>query len=96
MLDTLINAIRNRMVIEFTYTGIRRIGLPAAVGVSRNGKTVLCIYQTGGEHNTPGHDWNLCLVDELSDVVVTKDTFLEDPPNYRKGDKRMVEIYAEL
>ena len=96
MIDFLSDAINNRMEISFTYSNISRIGLPAALGTSSQGNQVLRIYQTEGGHVNPNHEWDLCLVSELSDVGTTGKTFDTDPPGYRKGDKGMLLIYAEL
>lgn len=96
MIETIIQAINERKEITFTYTGISRVGQPAAVGKSSRGNEVLRIYQTEGGHVHPNHEWDLCYVDELSDVVLTNTTFSSNPPGYRKGDRGMIEIYEEL
>lgn len=96
MIDTLISAINNRKEIEFTYSGLYRIGQPAAVGVSTSGNEVLRIYQTVGGHVHPNHEWDFCFVTDLSNVRATNNTFHNDPPGYSKGDKGMATIYAEL
>lgn len=96
MLNTLIGAIQDRKEIEFRYSGINRTGQPAAVGVSTSGNVVLRIYQTAGSHVNPNHEWDLCYVSELDDVSVSDITFHFDPPGYKKNDKRMVNIYAQL
>lgn len=96
MIDTLISAIRERKEVEFTYSGLDRIGQPAAVGVSTSGNEVLRIYQTVGGHIHPNHEWDLCYVSDLSNVRVTDNTFTVDPPGYRKGDRGMSTIYEEL
>jgi len=89
-------AIRNRRYLTFTYKGIARQVQPVAVGVSRAGNEVLRCYQTKGAHNTTGHDWNLCTLSEISGLSVTGEKFGTPPPGYSRGDKGMVEIYAEL
>lgn len=96
MINLLTDAINNRMKISFTYSGITRIGSPAALGTSRQGNEVLRIYQTGGGHVNPNHEWDLCLVSEISGAVTTGEVFNIDPPGYKKGDKGMSSIYTEL
>ncbi|SNY96866.1 hypothetical protein SAMN04488142_1425 [Halomonas sp. hl-4] len=96
MIDTLINAIRERKEIEFTYSGLRRTGQPATIGVSTSGNEVLRIYQTVGGHVHPNHEWDLCYVSDLSNIRVTDSVFLVNPPGYRKGDRGMSTIYEEL
>ena len=89
-------AIRNRRYLTFTYKGIVRVVQPAAIGVSRAGNEVLRCFQTDGAHNTDGHDWNLCTLTEMTDLRVTAKTFATPPPGYKRGDKGMVKIFAEL
>ena len=96
MIHDLISAINSRQEIEFTYSGYVRTARPVAVGESRKGNVVLRCYQTKGMHVTPGHEWDLCLVDDISNLVVTNIVFHVDPPGYKKGDKHMKDIYAEL
>lgn len=96
MRNTIIDAIRNRQYLAFTYGGIARIAQPAAVGISRAGNDVLRCYQTQGGHKTGGHDWDLCTVSEISGLGVTGENFVGDPPGYKRGDKGMTTIYAEL
>jgi len=96
MLETIINSIKNRHYICFTYSGITRVVQPAAVGVTSNGKTMLRCYQTQGGHVTPGHSWDFCDLSKLHQLRTTGDTFIQNPPGYKKGDKGMKKIIAEL
>lgn len=96
MLQTIINAIRNRDVLLFTYSGLPRTVQPATVGVSRAGKDVLRCYQIAGGHITPGHEWDLCEISKISNLRASGQHFLGDPPGYKHGDKGMTTIYAEL
>ena len=90
------DAIRNRRYLKFTYEGIARVVQPAAIGVSRTGNEVLRCFQTEGAHNTDGHEWNLCTLTEITGLRVTAKTFEAPPPGYKRGDKGLVKIYAEL
>lgn len=89
-------AIRSRHYLALTYKGLARLVQPAAIGVSRAGNEVLRCYQTEGAHNTSGHEWNLCTLTEITGLRITERTFEVPPPGYNRGDKGMVEIYAEL
>lgn len=96
MRDEIIAAIQGRHVIEFTYSGIAREALPCAVGVSRAGNEVLRCYQVRGGHVEHGHDWDLCELTQIRNLVVTNNTFEAAPPGYRRGDRGMTRIFAEL
>ncbi len=96
MLKTLISAIEGRKEISFTYSNLPRVAQPAAIGVSSAGNVVLRCYQTEGGHITPGHEWDLCTISNIRNLEVTSDTFVIDPPHYKRGDRHMREIYAQL
>lgn len=96
MLDMLINSIKNKNIITFTYSNLPRTAEPHAIGVSRAGNIVLRCYQTEGGHIRPGHEWDLCDITKIQDLVVQDKSFLNARPNYKKGDKHMTAIYAEL
>ena len=45
---------------------------------------------------TPGHDWDLCEVAKIRDLRVTESTLMNPRPGYKRGDRHMIKIYAEL
>lgn len=96
MLQTIINAIRNREVLSFTYDGLARIVEPHAVGVSTAGNNVLRCYQTQGGHVTPGHELDFCKISKIFGLRTTGQHFVGERPGYRRGDKDMATIFAEL
>lgn len=96
MLQTIINAIHNREVLLFTYSGISRTVQPVAVGISRAGNEVLRCYQIAGGHISPGHQWDLCDLSKISNLHTDGQHFDGEPPGYKRGDKGMTDIYAEL
>jgi hypothetical protein len=96
MLQMIISAIRNREYLSFIYSGLPRVVQPAAVGVSRAGNEVLRCYQVEGGHVTPGHEWDLCEISKMSKLCCTGENFVGEPPLYKRGDKGMSTIYAEL
>lgn len=96
MIEKIKSAIINREEISFTYSGLHRVAQPSSVGVSRAGNEVLRCYQTEGGHITAGHEWDLCTISKIVNFQTTGNVFHEDPPGYKKGDKGMSRIYAEL
>jgi hypothetical protein len=96
MLQTIINAIRNHQVLSFTYHGIQRVVYPTAVGMSRAGNDCLRCYQIAGGHVTPGHEWDFCEISNISNLCTTGESFEGVPAGYKKGDKHLNQIYAEL
>lgn len=96
MLNKVIDAIQSRQYLSFTYSGFHRVVQPAAVGTSSKGNNVLRCYQIAGGHVTPGHEWDLCYLSEIVSLAATGDNFIENPPGYKRGDKAMTRIYAQL
>ena len=96
MLDIIIYAIQNRQVLSLVYDGINRVVEPHAVGESKAGNNVLRCYQMQGGHVTPGHEWDLLLLDKIANLRTVGTTFTAPRPGYKKGDKGMIQIYAEL
>ncbi|GAA0849915.1 hypothetical protein GCM10009080_55340 [Cupriavidus pauculus] len=96
MLQKIIDAIRNREVLSFTYDGFARVVEPHAVGVSRAGNNVLRCYQIQGGHVTPGHEWDLCNIAKILGLSATGQRFVGERPGYKRGDKHMTTIFAEL
>ena len=90
------DAINTLQVLKFTYSGIDRVVEPHAIGISRTGKVLLRCFQTLGGHVTPGHEWDLCELSKISNLRVSGDSFQGPRPGYRKGDSRMVSIFAQL
>lgn len=96
MHNEIIKAIQERREITFTYGGIARIAQPCALGISRSGNEVMRCYQVGGGHVTLGHEWDLCELSKVHNLVVTNTTFQGEPTGYRPGDRGMTQIFAEL
>ncbi|WP_414891430.1 hypothetical protein [Pseudomonas serboccidentalis] len=96
MKQTIIDAISNHQVLTFTYSGIARVVEPHAVGLTRNGKEMLCCFQTHGGHVTPGHEWDFCELNKICDLKTSGAIFRDPRPDYRPGDSRMMVIFAEL
>ena len=99
MNSIIVDAIRNRKVLSLTYEGIARTVEPHAYGVTTTGNEVLRCYQVEGVHrNKTGkpHDWDLLIVLKIHGLSAPGTTFSSARPGYKKGDKAMTTIYAEL
>ncbi|MDR3404214.1 MAG: hypothetical protein P4L99_17075 [Chthoniobacter sp.] len=97
MKNTLIKAIQDKSVLNFTYDNHSRTAEPHAVGNSTAGNDVLRCYQTAGtssEGKVP--DWKLMLLSDIRNLTVGPATFLAPRPGYKTGDKGMSVIYAQL
>lgn len=96
MPQRIIDAIRNKRVLTFTYDGHPRVVEPHAVGISTAGNPVMRCYQTAGTHVRWDHDWNLCTLNKIIGLKETGESFQNPRPGYKKGDRGMSVIHAEL
>ena len=93
----IVDAIRNRKVLSLVYDGISRKVEPHAYGIGTSGNELLRCYQVAGSHGSDkSHDWDLLIVPKISALSDTGDTFAGPRPGYRRGDKAMSTIHAEL
>ncbi|WP_298267477.1 hypothetical protein [Geobacter sp.] len=97
MRNTIINAIRQKKKLSLRYDGVMRIVEPHAYGISKKGHELLRCYQVRGGHTsyTP-HDWDLLKVSEITALTDTGEHFACARPDYRRDDKAMQTIYAQL
>jgi hypothetical protein len=94
---TIVDAIQNRKVLSLIYDGISRRVEPHAYGMGTSGNELLRCYQIAGSHGSDKpHDWDLLIVSKISALSNAGDTFAGPRPGYRRGDKAMSTIYAEL
>jgi len=97
MHNTIINAITNKTVLALTYKGIIREVEPHAYGRGTSGNDLLRCYQVAGGHTSEKpHTWDLLLTNEISELSDTGCPFASARPDYRRDDKAMSTIYAQL
>lgn len=97
MNDIIIEAIKNRKLLEFYYKNHYRIVEPHTFGISSKGNENLSAFQIDGtseRNNVP--DWGLFTIDKIVALKILNENFVGTRPKYTKGDSRMVEIFAEL
>lgn len=93
----LVDAITNQQVLTFTYDGLPRTVEPHAYGVSTAGNDVLRCYQTAGQSNEgPVPGWRLMTVAKIVAMQPSGETFPIARPGYRRGDRGMTRIYAQI
>ncbi len=94
---TICDAIRDRRLIQFSYDGHQRVVIPAAYGRhASTGNEVLRGYQVRGTSSTRTPPlWDLFLVTNMVGLTVLDETFVNDPPQYKRGDKH-INVVCEL
>ncbi|WP_394675340.1 hypothetical protein [uncultured Chryseobacterium sp.] len=91
----IIKAIENQNVIEFYYENKLRVVEPHCYGVTTAGNEGLRAYQIDGYSSSGRMGWKMYDLGKANDIDVTEDVF-DVRKDYKKGDKGMSEIYAEI
>jgi len=90
-------AIRQRLLLEFTYDGLHRVVAPYCHGVSTAGHESLRAVQVGGESRSRGmRSGKLWTVAKMANVRVTDRPFTPDDPNYNPDDSGMKQIHCRV
>jgi predicted DNA-binding transcriptional regulator YafY len=91
------NAIRDRKVIRFSYSGGFRNVEPFCHGISTVGNDVLRCWQIGGysESGKP-QGWKLFRMDAISNLTITDEAFEGRRPRYNPNDSAMTTIYCHV
>lgn len=91
------NAVETRTILEFTYDEEPRVVEPHAHGVSTAGNEVLRCYQIkGGSVSGTVPGWHLMKISKMVNLNVTDSHFDSPRTGYKRGDKGMKTIYAEI
>jgi hypothetical protein len=92
MNDLIVQAIRDRRRLQFSYHGKPRLAEPQCYGIGTRGTELLRVHQLrGGTQREPLFDVGL-----ITDLVMLPDRFTKPGPNYKKGDSAMKVIFCEL
>lgn len=87
------SAIKNMVVIEIMYKGSLRIVEPHLMGRNTKGNVCLSAFQISGGS---GYSFRSFLLEEISAVVETGNSFDGPRPEYNRDDATMIEIYARI
>lgn len=90
-------AISKMRRIEFQYDGGKRIVEPHCVGITTAGNPAVRGYQTSGfsvSGTVP--DWHMFVLEKMSGLTILSESFDCARPGYRRGDRGMESIVAEL
>jgi hypothetical protein len=97
MNQVIITAIHQKKLLSLSYGGIKRTVEPHSYGVSGKGDELLRCYQVRGDHTSyTSHDWDLLTVSKMTAITMTETEFPGARRDYKKDDKAMQRIYAQL
>ncbi len=94
--DTILT--RHLLGYRIASTEVSRVVEPHAYGVTHDGRHTLWAWRLAGEGSDSNADsaWELVPTDEMRDVCVLAETFAGPRPHYRRGNKQMRLIHAQL
>ena len=95
MRTLIIDAIKNKNVIEFTYDGESRTVEPHCFGLTTKNNEAIRAFQIDGFSSTGNMGWKLYDLSKADNFNVLLDTFTTRY-DYKKDDKGMSEIYCEI
>lgn len=91
----IINAIKERKVIEFNYEGENRIVEPHCYGLTTKGNEAIRAYQVDGFSSSGKMGWKIYDLSKARNFNITDEIF-DIRYDYKKGDKGMIRIFIEL
>lgn len=86
----IISAIQGQRTLTFNYHGERRTVEPHCYGLDTKGHEALRAFQRGSK------GWRLFHVSEIAGLVDVGEGFDGPRPDYKRNDKGMSRIYAQL
>lgn len=92
----IIEAIKNQNVIELQYEGEWRVVEPHCYGETTAGNEGLRAYQIDGYSSTGKFGWKMYDLGRANNITITEQTFDSPREGYKRGDKGMSRIHAEL
>lgn len=95
-MNSILQAIQQTKILELRYDGYFRIVEPHAYGRDKNGDEIIRCYQTaGGSASGESIGWKLLKVRDVFSLHITNTKF-STRSEYKKNDKAMIQIFAQL
>jgi hypothetical protein len=91
------DALRSQRRLELRYDGFVRIVEVHAVGVTKDGRSIMRVWQVdGGSSGNERTGWKLLRIDEASGMKLTEQRVEGPRDGYKRGDRAMSRIICEL
>ncbi|AKC84081.1 hypothetical protein IMCC26134_10680 [Verrucomicrobia bacterium IMCC26134] len=95
--DLLLQAIREKRVLRFTYRGHARAVEPHAYGRNTKGETVLHAFQTEGTSaSRPPPGWRTFTVSAIEQLKLEELSFAQARDGYSPNELRLAPLWAEV
>jgi len=96
-IDISTTALRQNQRVTLNYGGHRRTVEVHAIGTSKKGQTVIRVWQTEGDSKSKEPvGWKLLKLDEATDIAIVDEASDAPRAGYKKADRAMAAIIAEL
>lgn len=97
MRNEIIQAINDRHRLVLRYKGAERVVEPHACGINRPGNEVLSCFQvSGGSGSASSNPWKLLLLNEITDLTISPETFPEPREAYVRNSELLIQVFAQL
>jgi len=96
-IDITTSALRQQKRLRLNYGGYRRTVEVHSIGTSKEGKIMIRVWQTDGDSQSKQSiGWKLFDLGEASEVAIVDEASEAPRAGYKRGDRAMAEIVAEL
>ncbi len=96
--NLIIQAIREKCKIEFTYKNKKRIADPHVFGVNTKSNEVILCWQTGGSSSKPKDlpNWRMFKTSKIQDLQITNDKFIPQLQHHELFMSDIRQTYATV
>lgn len=97
MNSQIIDAIKNKKILELRYHGFNRVVEPHAYGRDKDGDEILrCFQIAGGSESGESTGWKLLKVRDIYFIVMLMDKDFTTRSGYKKNDSKMTIIFEQI
>lgn len=96
MNSNIIQAAQNQQLLRFHYDGGVRVVEPHCYGQTTKGNEAIRAFQVRGHSSTGTLGWKMFKLSEATSMEVLEEVFENPRSDFKRGDKGMSVIYAEV
>ncbi|MDZ4715046.1 MAG: hypothetical protein SH819_06200 [Cytophagales bacterium] len=96
MNNKIIEAIKNKHLIRFSYDGGFRVVEPHCYGLTTKGNEGLRAFQTDGYSSSGEMGWKMFDLGKGESIEILDEVFKGSRSGYKRQDKGMSKIYIEI
>ena len=97
MKQMLCAAIGTRRLLRLAYGGGLRIVEPYCYGTTQEGREIVSVFQTSGfSRSGAASGWKTLHVDEVTELSVSPERFLQNQPDYNPQDPGVAVVWCQV